>query len=263
MQILIFIYKKIALLEGDHSDQYLKTLAVEWLGIIACKIRTSQDLLSGDNTKVYRPDWIFDLNDKLPTQINKDTSVESIELLNQCRKKLLDSVMEEHAGSSVVQFYLVNWGFTESVLWTKANKGWKVDKKSMLESILTTEDKKADMVQEVDDQDVTMDQEEKWPLATVHILQDTCKYYWLSSLGLDCSFPQPSKPYCFPEMSRSDVASIVELLASRQTLYTSYNFILSELFTCLDKDAVYLRVKSLKAIGRISMQVPEIFEEVK
>ncbi|CEG81367.1 hypothetical protein RMATCC62417_15580 [Rhizopus microsporus] len=262
-ELIIKVFSRIliALLEGDHSDQYLKTLAVEWLGIIACKIRTSQDLLSGDNTKVYRPDWIFDLNDKLPTQISKDTSVESIELLNQCRKKLLDSVMEEHAGSSVVQFYLVNWGFTESVLWAKANKGWKVDKKSMLESISTTEDKKTDMVQEVDDQDVTMDQEEKWPLAAVHILQDTCKYYWLSSLGLDCSFPQPSKPYCFPEMSRSDVASIVELLASRQTLYTSYNFILSELFTCLDKDAVYLRVKSLKAIGRISMQVPEIFEE--
>ncbi|KAG1455139.1 hypothetical protein G6F55_007238 [Rhizopus delemar] len=270
----------ISLLEGNHSDQYLKSLAVDWLGMIACKIKSSQNALAGEGN-TYTPEWVYDLNDKLPAHIDKDTSIESVELLNQCRKKLLDSVAKESVSASVIQFYLCNWGFMESVVWTKANKGWRIDKKSKTSknnsAIAAEENSVKEIKGSVEQEDVNMEtedstllvpnkeeeeeEEEKWPIEVVELLQNACKYYWLSCLGFEYSFPKPNKPYMFPEMSRNDLTSLVELLASRQSLYTSYDFILSEILLCLDKDAVFLRVRSLKAIGKISSQVPEILEE--
>lgn len=250
---------------------------MEWLGIIACRIKSSQNALS-EETDLLLSEWVYDLNEKLPVRVDKDTPIESIELLNQCRKKLMDSVAEEGMSANVTQFYLCHWGFTESVVWTKANKGWKIAREPKSKSVTKKDDSKevekesdsANM--EIDDNVVEekgedldqeeMSQEEKWPIEIVNMLQDTCKYYWQSCLGFECSFPKPSKSYTFPDMSRKESAGLVELLSSRQTLYTSYDFIMSEILMCLDKDAAYLRVKSLKAIRSISSQSPEILEEV-
>ncbi|RCI03673.1 Sister chromatid cohesion protein 2, partial [Rhizopus stolonifer] len=239
-------------------------------------IKSSQNALS-EETDLLLSEWVYDLNEKLPVRVDKDTPIESIELLNQCRKKLMDSVAEEGMSANVTQFYLCHWGFTESVVWTKANKGWKIAREPKSKSVTKKDDSKevekesdsANM--EIDDNVVEekgedldqeeMSQEEKWPIEIVNMLQDTCKYYWQSCLGFECSFPKPSKSYTFPDMSRKESAGLVELLSSRQTLYTSYDFIMSEILMCLDKDAAYLRVKSLKAIRSISSQSPEILEE--
>jgi hypothetical protein len=308
----------MSLLEEDRSDQYLKSLAIEWLGIISCKIKTGYNKLSGD-FKTYTPEWICELNDILPIKVDKDTPIKSLALLDQCRKKLLDHVVEERVNHNVIQFYLCNWGFIESVVWTKANKGWEIQQKkrtaksmkapthsatsaasdSATTSIATpvasttateeSEKKDDDDFDDLDEDtamadpstttDITINEtnitdtsamdiiaeENKWPKENALLLEDTCKYYWLSCLGMEHPFPSvpKTKQYDFPELARSDYNLFTELLASRQTLYTSFNFILSEILICLDKDAVIYRTKALKAIGKIASEVPEIMEEVK
>ncbi|GAA5806517.1 hypothetical protein HPULCUR_012052 [Helicostylum pulchrum] len=292
-ELIMRVFSRIlvSLLEGNHSDQFLKTLAIKWLGIISCKIKTGYSKLAGE-IKTYTPEWVFELNETLPVKVNMDTPAASIALLDQCRKKMLDHALEERASTDVLQFYLCNWGFFESVLWTKANKGWEIEeKKSKLKKALvipttttttttTTiteeEDKKTEEAEEEDlDGDSSMaetvtakldimeEDEVKWPKETALLLGETCKYYWLSCLGLESNFPKSDKHYKFPEMSRSDYRLLAELLASRQTLYTSFNFLLSEILTCIEKDGVIYRTHALRAIGKIATDVPEIMDEAR
>ncbi|KAI9243867.1 sister chromatid cohesion C-terminus-domain-containing protein [Sporodiniella umbellata] len=223
----------ISLLEGHHSDQYLKSLAVEWLGIIACKIKKDQNKLTQEIDPTL-PDWIYELQASLPARIEPETDRASMERLGLCRKKLLDTLRGEHA--SVVQFYLCHWGFTESVLWTKAN-------------------------QSQDEDNTSTDCLPRVSRDTLDWLQETCKFYWQRSLGLDCPFPNTNLTLSFPDITRKEAMALVEILVSRQSLYTTYDFILTELLTCLDKEAAYLRTKSLRAIKHISAHVPEILEE--
>lgn len=300
----------MSLLAEDRSDQFLKSLAIEWLGIICSKIKTGYNRLSGD-FKTYTPEWICELNETLAIKVDKDTPITSLALLDQCRKKLLDHIVGERVNPNVVQFYLCNWGFIESVVWTKANKGWEIKQKkrvrktakpadgntassdttndttatptkdaekkndddlddldedtAMAEPTTDTTDAPAETVDTTTMDITTMDEDSKWPKENALLLGDTCKFYWLSCLGIDYTFPNhdtEAKQYEFPEMSRSDYMLLTELLASRQTLYTSYNFILSEILLCLDKDAVVYRTKALKAIGKIASEVPEIMDDV-
>lgn len=260
-------------MEENHSDQFLKTLAIKWLGIIACKIKTGYNKLAGEN-KTYTPEWISELNETLPVKVGMDTSITSISLLDQCRKKLLDNAIEEKLSTSVSQFYLCNWGFIESVIWSKANKGWELEDKMRKSKPppVATEVVTDDKVEEEDldgdstminTQDKPIDEDEvKWPKETALLLGETCKYYWLTCLGIQYNFPQTTTTYEFPEMSRTDYTLLTELLASRQTLYTSFNFILSEILTCIEKDGVIYRMNALKAIGKIASEVPEILDEV-
>ncbi|CAO3606861.1 unnamed protein product [Mucor fragilis] len=312
-ELIIRVFSRIlmSLLAEDRSDQFLKSLAIEWLGIICSKIKTGYNRLSGD-FKTYTPEWICELNETLAIKVDKDTPITSLALLDQCRKKLLDHIVGERVNPNVVQFYLCNWGFIESVVWTKANKGWEIKQKkrvrktakpadgntassdttndttatptkdaekkndddlddldedtAMAEPTTDTTDAPAETVDTTTMDITTMDEDSKWPKENALLLGDTCKFYWLSCLGIDYTFPNhdtEAKQYEFPEMSRSDYMLLTELLASRQTLYTSYNFILSEILLCLDKDAVVYRTKALKAIGKIASEVPEIMDDTR
>lgn len=274
-ELIMKVFSRIlvSLLEGNHSDQYLKSLAIEWLGIISSKIKTGYNKLSG-GYKTYTPEWIYELNESLPIKIDNETPLKCIALLDQCRKHLLDYELEERANPNVIQFYLCSWGFIESVVWSKANKGWQIQEKKPITKVKTTakENEKTE-TEEMSNEDITMtgnldidmadEVEPKWLKDAALLLGDTCKYYWLTCLGIEYPFPK-SVPtnFEFPEMSRSDYVLLTELLASRQTLYTTFDFIFSEILTCLDKDAVVYRTKALKAIGNIAVEVPEILEDV-
>ncbi|KAI8082026.1 sister chromatid cohesion C-terminus-domain-containing protein [Thamnidium elegans] len=283
-ELIMRVFSRIlvSLLEGDHSDQYLKTLAIKWLGIITCKIKTGYNKLAGE-TKSYTPEWVSELNETLPVKVNMETPAASIALLDQCRKKMLDYALEERASTNVLQFYLCNWGFIESVLWKKANKGWEIEEKKskskkalVIPTTTTTEEdgKKTEEDEDLDGDssmveivtaktDIMEEDEVKWPKETALLLGETCKYYWMSCLGLEHNFPKLDRHYEFPEMSRSDYLLLAELLASRQTLYTSFNFLLSEILTCIEKDGVIYRTNALRAIGKISSEVPEIMDEAR
>lgn len=282
-ELIMRVFSRIlvSLLEGDHSDQFLKTLAIKWLGIISCKIKKGYNTLSGES-KSYTPEWISELNETLPVKVDMETPITSIALLDQCRKKMLDHAIEERVNKNVTQFYLCNWGFIESVLWTKANKGWEIEEKKKSKPKVTAapikeDDKKEEAAVEEEDlegdsnmMDTTtissntlQEEESKWPKETALLLGETCKYYWMTCLGLEHTFPKSDKHYDFPEMSRSDHVLLAELLASRQTLYTSFNFLVSELLMCIEKDGVVYRTNALRAIGKIAAEVPEIMDETR
>ncbi|KAI8375292.1 sister chromatid cohesion C-terminus-domain-containing protein [Choanephora cucurbitarum] len=265
----------IALLEGSSSDQYLRSLAIEWLGIIASKLKLGYKKLSGDDNSCT-PEWIHDLNQKLPQRIDMKTELASLQLLNQCRKHVLDYAKTERATSSTIDFYLCNWGFIESIIWKKSNQGYEIKKpkasndaketNTSLEENEQAQDNTLIQASTADDtHSLAMDEDEaidiKWPKETNTLFSETCKHYWLSCIGVDNSLPSPGSPYVFPELTRSDYVLLSELLASRQTLYTSYDFILSEILICLEKDAVVYRTKSLRAIAKIASEVPEVLED--
>jgi cohesin loading factor subunit SCC2 len=268
-ELIMRVFSRIlvSLLDGNHSDQYLKSLAIEWLGIICSKIKTGYNKLSG-GYKTYTPEWIYELNESLPIKVDNETPLKSIALLDQCRKQLLNYELEERVNQNVTHFYLCNWGFIESVVWSKANKGWEVEEKKPITKMKKSTKEEESLEDDIN-QDTTMmdssslEEDPKWPKEAALLLGDTCKYYWLACLGVDHPFPrQVPTHFEFPEMSRSDYVLLTELLASRQTLYTSFNFMLTEILTCLDKDAVIYRTKALKAIGKIASEVPEILEDV-
>ncbi|KAI8991309.1 sister chromatid cohesion C-terminus-domain-containing protein [Mycotypha africana] len=289
----------MSLLEENTNDHFLKSIAIEWLGNIACRIKTDYNRLSG-TAGAYGPEWICSMHETLPMNLGMETPTSSIALIDQCRKKLLDYIIQENTSESIAQYYLCNWGFMESVLWLKANKGWEaederlptVKAKDQTAPIVNEENTEDNIANEAAITDTTVNQrsenediltvepdstdngmieeDSKWPKEAVLLLEDTCKYYWLKCLNIDCQAFPPSK-FCIPNhdsilteaTSREDYNLLCVLLASRQTLYTSLHYIIAELLTCLEKDGVVYRTKSLKAFEKLAIQVPEIMNDTR
>ncbi|KAI8363943.1 sister chromatid cohesion C-terminus-domain-containing protein [Blakeslea trispora] len=262
----------ITLLEGSSSDQYLKSLAIEWLGTIAGKIKIDLKKLSKDDNR-----WVHDLNQKLPQRIDIKTDLASLQLLYQCRTRVLDYTKKEGIASSTTDFYLCHWGLLESNQWKKSNQGYEIQTAKMIDmpAINTVVPlKETDQTQDItlmqtstanNDNTLAMEEDEaidlKWPKKANTFLSEMCKYYWLSCIGVSSSLPSSDSMYAFPKLSRSDYTLLNELLASRQTLYTSCDLILSKLLVCLEKDAAIYRTKSLCAIGKIATEAPEVLED--
>ncbi|KAI8890824.1 hypothetical protein K501DRAFT_319711, partial [Backusella circina FSU 941] len=259
----VFSRLLVSFLEGDHSDVYLKSLGIEWLGKLVCKIKMGFNQLAGQSS-TFTPEWICDLNEKLPMSIKNNTPIEQIALLDQCRMKLYDYLVKERPTNNALQYYLCNWGFVESVVWTKANIGWemkkKVAEKDEEDHTNNNENDAIDM-KEISNVINELDESSKWPEETERMLRITCNNYWMICLGYEDKLPEANNSYPFPVMSRYEYNLLAEMLASRQTLYTSFNFIVSELLICLDKEAVTYRAKTLRALGKAAQIVPEILDE--
>ncbi|OAD68960.1 hypothetical protein PHYBLDRAFT_172796 [Phycomyces blakesleeanus NRRL 1555(-)] len=174
----------VAVIESGTSDIYLKSLAIEWLGTIACTIKMGCNRLSGEKGQ-FTPEWVYKLNEQLPTEITQDTALNSLEFLAQCQMKLYNHVENSNVDPSLTKFYLASWGYTDTMI---------------------------------------------------------------------CSFD-------FPELNREDIGLLSELLASRQPLYNSFQFLISHIMACLDNDSVSYRVKALRSMGRIATEVPTVLDE--
>ena len=66
----------------------------------------------------------------------------------------------------------------------------------------------------------------------------------------------------FPELNWTDFTLLSELLASRNTLYKSFNIFLGEIMECFHSEVATYRNKAVKAIRHIAADVPEILDEV-
>jgi hypothetical protein len=219
-------------------------------------------------TSTFTPEWICDLNEKLPMVIKNDTPREQIDLLDQCRMKLYNYIVKEKSTNNALQYYLTNWGFVESVVWTKSNIQWEMKKKKKK----ANDDDNEEEEEETKEDDINMkemssaidelDDSSKWPEETERMLRIACKNYWMICLGYEETLPMADISYPFPILSRYEYNLLTELLASRQTLYTSFNFIVSELLLCLETDKVTYRAKTLKALGKAAQTIPEILDEV-
>ncbi|KAI9021519.1 sister chromatid cohesion C-terminus-domain-containing protein [Phycomyces nitens] len=234
MAVLIFFSStiKVAVIESGTSDIYLKSLGIEWLGTIACTIKMGYNRLSGEKGH-FTPEWVYKLNDQLPTEITRETSLASLELLAQCQIKLYNHVENNFVDPSLTKFYLASWGYTDTMVWSKAHQD---SKEEDLDS-------------------------SPWPEDIVSKVQSIIKHYWLLSLEASNEKLALESSFDFPELNRDDIGLLSELLASRQPLYNSFQYLISHIMACLDHDSVTFRVKALRAMGRIAAEVPTILDE--
>lgn len=65
-----------------------------------------------------------------------------------------------------------------------------------------------------------------------------------------------------PDLDRSQVLFLTELLASRQPLFQSFNILLSHILKVLDASVVQYRTKALRALGQIVLNNPKILNQV-
>ncbi|KAF7724384.1 Sister chromatid cohesion protein 2 [Apophysomyces ossiformis] len=119
-ELIMRVFTKILIsqIESEKSDGYLKSLAIHWLGIIIARIKSGLNRLSGGHMN-FTPEWTYELNAKIPFQINHDTSVHSLQTMYQCQLSLLQSVIAD-TDVSISQFYISNWGYANALLWSKA-----------------------------------------------------------------------------------------------------------------------------------------------
>ncbi|KAI7871034.1 sister chromatid cohesion C-terminus-domain-containing protein [Spinellus fusiger] len=229
----------VAVIESESPDSYLKSLAIKWLGIIACTIKTGYTGLSGEN-EALTPEWLYQLNNSLPMEINYESSLDDIELFFQCQMRLYHHIDRCSTDLNLVQFCLSVWGHTHTLLWSRSQQ----------ENI------------DHDDQEQEI-QTSPWPEDTVAALRSSIKHYWLLSLGIDNEKRIPAVAFEFPELNRTDMKLLSKLLASRQPLYRSYPHILSQIMSCLDHDSVSFRTKALKSLGSIAKKIPEVLDEAR
>ncbi|KAI9494015.1 sister chromatid cohesion C-terminus-domain-containing protein [Zychaea mexicana] len=218
-------------LKSRKSELYLKSLAIDWLGIISCRIKAGIDSVSGGTSASLTPKWIYELYEKLPSEINSTTSPDVIDLLHQCHMKLYEHF--DQPNDTARQFHLCAWGFSYASCWTKA----------------------------------TQKNEQEWGSEIQEALQvNMGRTFYLSVAGgISGRYPEQwaskSSLFEFPEMSWADLTLLSELLVSRNTLYKSFNMFLAEIMECFHSDVATYRNKAVKAIRHIANGVPEILDE--
>ena len=81
----------------------MKSLAIDWLGIIACRIKMGINLVSGQSSTLT-PKWLYELHDKLPLDINRETSPHAIDLLHQCHIRMSECFEQSNDAALYVSF---------------------------------------------------------------------------------------------------------------------------------------------------------------
>ncbi|KAI9313164.1 sister chromatid cohesion C-terminus-domain-containing protein [Dichotomocladium elegans] len=214
-------------LRSGKSDIYLKSLAIEWLGIMARRVKTGLNMISGSKSYMT-PEWICEIHEKLPKEISASTAPESLELLLDSQSKILQSISSFQGNVSVIQFQISLWGHEYS-------SGWKEVKDGEQQSS-TTE--------------------------MLSMLSAGIRRLWCLSLGIgNVAENETQHQFQFPELTSADVDMLSEVLAARSPLYKSYNIFLSEIMSCLGKDVVTYRNRAVKAMRHIVTSIPEILDE--
>ncbi|SAM09423.1 hypothetical protein [Absidia glauca] len=237
-ELILNVFTKILVgfIDSDSGDLYLRTIAIEWLGVIASRIKVGWNRVAGAHGS-YTPEWLYQLNNNIPVHVSNHDKT-ALLLLDRCRMKLYQSLLDNPADENTRQFYLTAWGYGCATTWKSIQA-------------------------KMDDGDLEEDKTDTVSMETTEIISSlltSCHRYWLFSLNLESSSPELSR-YEFPEMHRDDLQLVTELLATRQTLYQNLDLFISKLLDCLDKKVVTFRVKAVRAIGQIASLAPEILDE--
>ncbi|CAO3608692.1 unnamed protein product [Cunninghamella echinulata] len=243
-ELIIQVFTKILIgcIDSEKGDLYIRTIAIEWLGAIACRIKVGYNRVSG-NQGYYTPEWIYQLNKLVPIETMKQDKV-AHQILDQCRMKLYQYMLDKSTNKIALQFYLSSWGYITSTEWKKIHEN------------------KNEPIEQLSDQlsDQVFHHASSSSIELSSTLQSLCHRYWLLTLNLDCTIPKDSK-FEFPELNYDDIQLLVELLATRQNLFSGFKILISKLLSCLDKPVTTFRVKALRAIGQIASDTPEILNE--
>ncbi|KAG0172225.1 Sister chromatid cohesion protein 2 [Apophysomyces sp. BC1015] len=227
-QLIMRVFSKILVvqIESQKSDVYLKSLAIDWLGIIAGRIKSGINRLSGGYMNLT-PEWVYQLNAKLPFEADHDTPVHSLRAMYQCQMSLFQNI-DDKADLSVGQFYLCQWGYSNALTWGKAREP---------------------------DEDI------EWSSESTITVRDMVKEAWHMCLGMNIDVPERKSFLDASDFNYDDIKILTELLATRGPLYKSYKFLLSQIIGCLDHSVVTFRTKALRSLGRIAADTPDVLDE--
>ncbi|KAI8093004.1 sister chromatid cohesion C-terminus-domain-containing protein [Halteromyces radiatus] len=190
-ELILQVFSKIlvACIDSDTGDSYLRMMAIEWLGIIVDRIKTGYSHVAGVQGS-YTPEWLYQLNKLIPHQLDEQGKA-GYHLMDCCRMKLYQALLEESSDKNIAQFYLMSWGYSTTSIW-----------RTFQERLLDDSEKNDNQ----NDTGISSD------LAA--FLQSSCHRYWFLGLDVDCAMPDMTR-YDFPELNRDDLQMIAELLATQ------------------------------------------------
>ncbi|ORX47214.1 ARM repeat-containing protein [Hesseltinella vesiculosa] len=231
----------VAFIDSDQGDIYLRTMAIEWLGAITCRLKDSLRHVS-DAPGALTPEWLYQLYRLMPQKTNRHDTV-SLKTLDACRMKLYQHLMKDASTPNVINFYLCTWGYANA---------------SLVKSIRSERDEET----KVNHTCTEGDDAAPASTTTLPLLHTQCLRQWRLALNLDAS--QDVKPsFVLPELNRQDLQMLVELIASRQILSQRVPYFMTKLVSCLDKETVTFRVKALRGLGRMISIEPTLLNDTQ
>lgn len=61
---------QVGFVDSDSGDLYLRTIAIEWLGVIASRIKVGWNRVAGAHGS-YTPEWLYQLNNNIPVHVSQ------------------------------------------------------------------------------------------------------------------------------------------------------------------------------------------------
>ncbi|CAG8449459.1 11998_t:CDS:10 [Ambispora leptoticha] len=230
----------IGYIDDKKADTYTKSMAIDYLGTIAGRIKK----FSNNDSTLYETE--FDEKDTNLTKRFKEIPKEKIDSLTQLslienlwkyQKKVLNflefGAMEDPGLQCARQFYLSDWGYSyASVL------------------LLLKRDPHSPSF---DEHEISNNEKENF---LINIVQE----YWNMTCEEDT---KQILEYRQQSPERSEVLLVVELLATRQALYQSFDSILSRILLSLNQGVVAFRTKALRALGQVVVNDPSVLSQTE
>ncbi|ORY01377.1 hypothetical protein K493DRAFT_405563 [Basidiobolus meristosporus CBS 931.73] len=237
-ELVVRIFSKIMVgyIDDKRAETYTKSMAIDYLGIIAAKIKKSMNSVIPKKEETES----FDLGSEpqenrarglleIPTgEITAETPLPLIQNLFKYQKCLLDYLeglaSEDPGIECAKQFYLCDWGSATASGFIQASKAGRHD-------------------------------DAPWSSDAIKEFSEVLREFALNSTD------KPEKRR--DKLSdRHTILSVAELLGTRQGLYQSFDVLLSKILAALEMSVVAFRTKALKALGQVVVSHPEILSQV-
>ncbi|CAG8609117.1 3684_t:CDS:10, partial [Gigaspora margarita] len=246
-EMIVRIFSKIMIgyMNDKKADNYTKSMAIDYLGIIAGRIKkfANTGLISGEDLSEENGEdnddddqnWIEKIKDIPKGDITIQTTTRAIKNLHKCQKAVLTflefGAMEDPGCAR--QFYLAEWGY------------------SLSNTLLSFTEKQSNLRLE--------DKDKASLISITKLMNKFVAEYW--QMSSEDQIVQ-SLEHRTQEVERTDVHLITELMATRQALYQNFDSILSRILISLDTGVVAFRTKALRALGQVVVCDPNILSQV-
>ncbi|KAF0521889.1 ARM repeat-containing protein [Gigaspora margarita] len=248
-EMIVRIFSKIMIgyMNDKKADNYTKSMAIDYLGIIAGRIKkfANTGLISGEDLSEENGEdnddddqnWIDKIKDIPKGDITIQTTTRAIKNLHKCQKAVLTflefGAMEDPGVQCARQFYLAEWGY------------------SLSNTLLSFTEKQSNLRLE--------DKDKASLISITKLMNKFVAEYW--QMSSEDQIVQ-SLEHRTQEVERTDVHLITELMATRQALYQNFDSILSRILISLDTGVVAFRTKALRALGQVVVCDPNILSQV-
>ncbi|CAG8727606.1 21248_t:CDS:10, partial [Racocetra persica] len=242
MIVRIFSKFMIGYINDKKADNYTKSMAIDYLGIIAGRIKkfANTGLISGegvsedngeDNDDNDNQNWIDKIKDIPRGDITILNPERTIKNLRKCQKAVLTFL--EFGAMEDPGVQASEWGY------------------SFANTLLSINEKQTDL-RWGDKDDASL-------ASITKLMNKIVAEYW--QMSSENQIVQ-SLEHRTQHVERTDIHLVTELLATRQALYQNFDTILSRILVSLDTGVVAFRTKALRALGQVVVCDPGILSQV-